>query len=37
MDKTRNFDDITQDLCKQNNAGFSDVESLSRFICNEMG
>lgn len=26
MDKTRNFDEITLDLCKQNNAGFSDVE-----------
>lgn len=26
MDKTRNFDDITQDLCKQNEAGFSDIE-----------
>ena len=26
MDKTRNFDEITQYLCKQNNAGLSDVE-----------
>lgn len=36
MDKIKKFDDITRDLCKQNEAGFSDRErralAVAQFI-----